>query len=122
MEKILSFAVLGIIVTIIVWFVCNAIYINNSIPMLDGWEKVTTGEIDCGYKNNMNCYNNNRDFFRSIGGVELNYSYRLYTPIPTWFGFETTTYSGLSYYRTYSLYKHNSLLPFWTDYLVICDK
>lgn len=103
-------------------FVFNAIYINSSIPALDQWEKITIGHIDCGFVPDGDCYNNHSKFVLSVGGTPLNDAYRLYTPVSFWGGYETTTYDGLSYRHIYTLYKHSSLIPFWTDYLIVCER
>lgn len=118
----IGIAIIAILEVLIILFICNAIYINRSIPTLDGWYKVSTGGISCGFVSRNDCYHNNNDFVCSIGGKPLkNLFHRHYTPLSSWYGFETASYEDLAYHYIYTLYKHNSIIPFWSDYLIICN-
>ena len=97
----------------------NAIYINQSITTLDKWDEISTGGIRCGFEPSDGCYHNNFKFIESIGGLPLEND-RFYTPLSAWYGFEIAGFSDLSYHHIYRLYKHDSIIPFRTEYLVVC--
>ena len=112
-------ALIILALVVIIVHIVNAIIINQSIPTLDKWDSIATGNIDCGYTPKDDCYQSNSKFIYRIGGAPL-VSYVFYTPLSAWYGFETADYSDLSYHHIYRLYKHDSIIPFRTEYLVVC--
>ena len=115
--ELTALIILALVVIIVP--IVNAIIINQSIPTLDKWNIISTGNINCGSMPKDDCYHNHSNFIYSIGGAPLE-GYGFYTPLSAWYGFETADYSDLSYHHVYKLYKHDSIIPFRTEYLVVC--
>jgi hypothetical protein len=114
---VMAFAIITLLVLL-----GNAIYINNAIPTLDGWELVDQGNFNLLRKEDDNCYQEGFDrYYYVIGKTKINEGYLYYTPMTFWGGFVHTSWNDIPLQNRFKLYKHNSLIPIWADYLIICD-